>query len=292
MGTLRPSASRRLNSTRPESMTIIPAPGLPTSKSIAPSGKEHLSPNREARWMSSSGSGSKISWRRPSRNANGEPGGSLGMSGTELSGCVTLRTLLLPHLDGKRSEEPERFFTRSGGAGSEAERDAVHAVAKPGRLRPVVEDVAEVSAAAAAVHLGADHHEGAVLGGLHRAGERGVEARPAGVALELRLRREEGKGAAGAEEAAVTVLVEQRARPRALGSLVPEDVVGRGREEGLPLGVGLLDLEGLALRGRGRLAAAEEGDGAHGERATDQRAARDAHEPVLARAWRGSGHDS
>src|SRR5438477_5148111 len=43
---------------------------------------------------------------------------------------------------------------------------------------------AEMTAAAAAMHLGADHAVGAIHGFLDRAGFRIVEARPAGAALE------------------------------------------------------------------------------------------------------------
>src|ERR1700738_262153 len=46
----------------------------------------------------------------------------------------------------------------------EHQRKAVHAVAQAGRLRAVVEDVAEMAAAAAAVDFGAQHAGGAILG--------------------------------------------------------------------------------------------------------------------------------
>src|SRR6202011_2861118 len=62
---------------------------------------------------------------------------------------------------------------------------AVHAVAQSGRLRPVVEDVPEMAAAAAGMHLGPQHAEGAVFGLADGIVERLVEARPAGPALEL-----------------------------------------------------------------------------------------------------------
>ena len=42
----------------------------------------------------------------------------------------------------------------------EVQRHAVDAVAQPGRRRTVLEDVAEVTAAAVAVHLGAPHEHG------------------------------------------------------------------------------------------------------------------------------------
>ena len=50
--------------------------------------------------------------------------------------------------------------SRSGGA--ELQRQPVHAIAKAGRLRPVVEDVAEVPAAARAQDFGALHQQAAV----------------------------------------------------------------------------------------------------------------------------------
>ena len=46
----------------------------------------------------------------------------------------------------------------------EHQRESVHAVAQAGGLRAVVEDVAEMAAAAAAMDFGAQHAEGAVIG--------------------------------------------------------------------------------------------------------------------------------
>src|SRR2546423_10076647 len=89
---------------------------------------------------------------------------------------------------------------------------AVHAVAQPGRLRPVVEDVPEVAAAAAAVNFGPQHAEGPVLGFADRVVQRLIEARPAGAALELGLRGEQRQVATGAGEDAFAMLVEKRAR--------------------------------------------------------------------------------
>src|SRR6266404_4676648 len=70
-------------------------------------------------------------------------------------------------------------------AGVKVERDAVQAIAQPGRLRPVLEDMAEMPAATAAMHLGAGHEEAAVSVGLDPILERRREARPAGAAVEL-----------------------------------------------------------------------------------------------------------
>src|ERR1700744_1928551 len=67
----------------------------------------------------------------------------------------------------------------------EHQRKAVHAVAQACRLRAGVEDVAEMAAATAAMDLGAQHAEGAVLRLADRVLKRLIEARPAGAALEL-----------------------------------------------------------------------------------------------------------
>ena len=102
--------------------------------------------------------------------------------------------------------------TRPNGLGrDELQRDAVVAVALAGRLRAVVEDVALVAAAARAVVLGARNEHLEVGLGRHARPDGGVEARPAGAALELRLRREQRQVAAGADEAALALLVVERA---------------------------------------------------------------------------------
>src|SRR5579864_3362212 len=68
--------------------------------------------------------------------------------------------------------------------------DAVDAIAQMRRRGAVVEYVAQVASATAAVHLGADHAVGAVGRRFNRARDRIVEARPAGAALELSFRDE------------------------------------------------------------------------------------------------------
>src|SRR5258707_14983747 len=72
----------------------------------------------------------------------------------------------------------------------EYQRKAVHAVAQAGRLRPIIENVTEMAAAAAAVDFGPQHPEGAVFGFADGIVERLIETRPAGAALEFRLRGE------------------------------------------------------------------------------------------------------
>ncbi len=131
----------------------------------------------------------------------------------------------------------------------EAQRQPVHAVAQPGRLRPVVEHMAEMAAAAAAMHFGPQHHEGAVLGGGHRIGQRLVEARPAGAAVELGLGGEQRLVATGASEGSLAMLLVQRAAVGPLGAMLAQDAVLRRGQLAMPLlrGPGHLEALGLAL---------------------------------------------
>src|SRR3546814_3080203 len=85
-----------------------------------------------------------------------------------------------------------RRGSRSGASGRpEAERRAVHAIALAGRLRPVVEDMPQMPAAAPAMHLGARIAKLAVGRGRDGALQRRPETRPAGMAFEFGLRSEE-----------------------------------------------------------------------------------------------------
>src|ERR1700759_26022 len=94
------------------------------------------------------------------------------------------------------------------------QRKTVHAVAQAGRLRSVVENVAEMAAAAAAMDLGAQHAEGAVFRLADRILQRLVEAGPAGAAFELGVGGEQRQVAAGAGEGALAMLLQERARTR------------------------------------------------------------------------------
>ena len=69
------------------------------------------------------------------------------------------------------------------------QRHAVHAVSLPGRLRAVIEDMAEMAAAPAAMDLGAGHKKASVGFGFDRIFERRREARPPGAAVEFGVRR-------------------------------------------------------------------------------------------------------
>src|SRR4051794_28203279 len=111
------------------------------------------------------------------------------------------------------------------------------------RRRTILEHVAEMAAAAAAMHLGADHAVGAVGRGLDRARNRIVEARPAGAALELLLRCEQLLSAPRAGERAGPFLVVERAGAGTLGAVAAKNIVLLGSEQFAPLLVGVGDRE-------------------------------------------------
>src|ERR1700716_2864796 len=137
----------------------------------------------------------------------------------------------------------ERRSGRRRGGRMKHQRKTIHAVAQPGRLRPIVEDVTEMAAAAAAVNFGPQHPEGPVFGLADGVLERLVKARPAGAALEFRLRGEQRQVAAGAGEDALAMLLEQRARSRALGAFLAQDVILLRGQLRAPFRIGLFDLE-------------------------------------------------
>src|SRR5215472_8299785 len=115
-------------------------------------------------------------------------------------------------------------------AGTKVERDAVHAIALPGRLRSVVEDVTEMAATTAAMDFGSGHQKAPVGLGFDRPVERRPETRPAGPAVELGICRKQRLAAAGAAINAVAVLLVERARTGAFGSvLAKHPILGRGQ---------------------------------------------------------------
>ena len=68
----------------------------------------------------------------------------------------------------------------------ELKRNAVHAITQAGRPRPVLENMSKMASAAPAMDLGADQKkEAAVLRSFDCPLDRGPEARPACLALEL-----------------------------------------------------------------------------------------------------------
>src|SRR4051812_22015612 len=126
------------------------------------------------------------------------------------------------------------------------QRKTVHAVAQAGRLRPIIEEVTEMAAAAAAVDFGTQHPKGAVFGLAERVLERLIKTRPAGAALEFGVGGEQRQVAAGAGEGALAGLPQQRARPPPPGPVLAQDLVLLRRELRPPFRIGLFDLELLS----------------------------------------------
>src|SRR5262249_8065871 len=109
----------------------------------------------------------------------------------------------------------------------------------------VLEHMAKVAAAAAAVHFRARHAEAAVGRGLDRARDRIVEARPAGAALELGLGNEQRLIAAGAGEGARTLLVVERAAAGRFRAVPAHDRILLRCEQAAPFLLGAGDRIGL-----------------------------------------------
>ena len=99
--------------------------------------------------------------------------------------------------------------------------------------------MAEMAAAAAAMYFGADHAPAPIGRGLDRAGLGIVEARPAGAAVEFRLRDEQLLPAGGASEGAGAFFVIQRAAARPLGAVLAHDVKLFRREDFAPFRLGM-----------------------------------------------------
>src|SRR4029077_1863191 len=110
-----------------------------------------------------------------------------------------------------------------------------------GRRRTIFKDMAEMTAAAAAMHFGADHAVTAIGRGFDRAGLGIIEARPAGAALELGLGNEQFLIATGAIEHAGAFFVIQRAAARPLGAVLAHDVILLGSENFAPFRFGMAD---------------------------------------------------
>src|SRR5215472_3414182 len=132
--------------------------------------------------------------------------------------------------------------------GPEIERAAVHAIAQPGRLGAVVEDVAEMPAAFLAMHLGAGHKEAAVDRGLDRPVHRLIKTRPAAAAVELAVALEQRGAAAGAVIGAGIVFLVERAGAGPLGAVLAQHLKLLRRQLPAPLVLAHRDIELLVLR--------------------------------------------
>ncbi len=124
----------------------------------------------------------------------------------------------------------------------EIERGAVDAIAKAGRLWPILEHMAEMRVAFRALNLGAAHQQGTVLmlGDL-RAFGRLIEGGPAAAGLEFGVGREQRRAAADAVVKPGPLLVVQRAGKGVLRAVLACDLISFRRKLRLPLGFTFLD---------------------------------------------------
>src|SRR5438105_4219067 len=120
----------------------------------------------------------------------------------------------------------------------EIQRDAIDAIAQMRGRWSVLEHVAKMAPAAAAMHFRARHPEAAIGRGLDRARNRIVEARPAGAALELGLGDEQRLFAARAGEGAGALLIVERAAAGRFRAMPAHDRILLGREQAAPFLVG------------------------------------------------------
>jgi len=95
--------------------------------------------------------------------------------------------------------------------------------------------MSQMTPASAAVHLGAGHSVSAIDRGPDRPFERGKEAGPAGAAFEFTPRDKKILGTPGAPEGPLSVLLQERARPRHLGTVAAQHGVLLRRERPAPL---------------------------------------------------------
>ncbi len=131
------------------------------------------------------------------------------------------------------SECARSFRTKKRGR-RELQRQPVHAIAQTRRLRPVGEHMSEMPAAARAQDFGALHQQAAIAAFDHRMRQRLPEARPAGAAIELGRRAEQGQHAAGADEPAAAMFVQQRTGEGMLGARLAQHGIALGPEQPPP----------------------------------------------------------
>lgn len=119
----------------------------------------------------------------------------------------------------------------------------IQAIAQSRRLRPVLEDMAQMGIALAAEYLCPEHGEAVIgLGVDVCLVRRGVEARPAGPGVELGVRGEEFASAAYAKVLAFFVVVPILSGKRPLGTLLSRHPVLFPRELPFPFFISLCGL--------------------------------------------------
>src|SRR5262245_22845270 len=100
--------------------------------------------------------------------------------------------------------------------------------------------MAEMAPTAGAVHLGARYEKRAVRMGFHGIRQWLIEARPAGSAFKLRIRREKRQIAPSARERSLALFLVERTASGTFGALLTQDRVLTCRESLTPVHVGKL----------------------------------------------------
>src|SRR5437588_399455 len=121
------------------------------------------------------------------------------------------------------------------------ERHAVDAETLARRRRTIGEDMSQVAAAPLAVDFCPSHEETVIDGRSNGVLQRRPEARPAGSALELRVRRKERLSACGAHKGAGALFIIERTGSGALGAVVAQNVKLLGSERPPPFVFRLLN---------------------------------------------------
>ena len=129
----------------------------------------------------------------------------------------------------------------------------VHAPALAGRWRAVVEDVAEMAAAAPAMDFGPGHEQHPVIPCAHRIGDGPDEAGPPCAAFKLVLRPEDRQVAARAFIGTAAMLAIEGTGSGPLGALIAKHAKLPGGQSTTPLIGTEVDLIYLGRRRRGRL---------------------------------------
>src|SRR3984893_780207 len=112
------------------------------------------------------------------------------------------------------------------------------------------ESVAQMAAAAAAMHLRPRNAMASILGALHGAFEGIVEARPAGAAFEFFGRDEKTLATSGADEGAGALFMIQGAAAGRLRTMRAHDSILFRREKAPPLFLGMGDFKKFCLAWR------------------------------------------
>jgi len=154
-----------------------------------------------------------------------------------------------PRTSFARTDRRSTVFSRR----SKVHRNAVNAIAQMCGRGAVVEDVAKVTPAAAAVHLGANHPVAPVLGGFDRTLHRIVEARPASPTLEFPVGHEQRLTTSDTHKRAGTFLMIERTASRGLRGVCPHDVVLLRCQKVTPLSFGMRHRVVLGLHDNGSL---------------------------------------